>query len=481
MLKRNGAKQVKMRVYTIEELMPEEHFLRDLDAYVDFEFIYEKVEGLYSENGRGSVDPVVIIKMVLLGYLYGIESERKIEKEIHVNIAYRWFLGLDFDDRVPDHSTISQLRRRKFKGTNLFEEIFDEVVRRCIEARLVDGKLLLTDGTHIKANVREDKREKITVKDEPSAYMKRLEELARQDGLIKGTNRNKPKNEEKTKEVTKSTSDPDCGILKRIGKPGGFHYFSYETVDGNSGIITDVHVTPANNKDCTYHSARIKYQIDKFGFDTKEIGADSGFESGEIHSDMLAMGIKTYIPEVMYANQHDTENMYQRSDFIYDESNDRCVCPNNCILKFTHYDKSWGAKVYRASVKDCRNCPLKEKCCTGERKSVYRAYHQKEMDIQRKNNETARYNEIMKLRQIWCEGNFSHQKARHCLNRAKMRGIEKMREQCLLSSCALNLKRLVKRLKKLAETACYFFKTSVFANISALERIFLCLHREQPL
>jgi len=464
MLKRNGAKQLKMHIYTIEDLMPEEHFLRDLDALVDFDFIYEKVEDLYSQIGRGSTDPVVIIKMLLIGYLYGIASERQLEKEIHVNIAYRWFLRLDLDDPIPDHSTISQLRRRKFKGTNLFEEIFDEVVRRCIKAGLVDGKLLLTDGTHIKANVRDDLREKITVKDEPSAYMKRLEELALQDGLIKGTNKNKPKNEEKTKEVTKSVTDPDCGLLNRPGKPGGFHYFSYETVDGKNGIITDVYVTPANHKDSTGYSERIQYQIEKFGFDTKEIGADSGFDSGEIHSDMLAMNIKTYIIEAKRSNQYEDENRYERSDFFYDPSNDQYICPNGCILKFTHFNKSWGAKVYRAAPKDCKDCLLKEKCCTGKRKTVYRAYHQNEIDIQRKNNKTERYDEIMRLRQIWCEGNFSHQKARHCLTRAKMCGIEKVREQCLLSSCALNLKRLVKRLKRLAKSACSNSATGAFVN-----------------
>lgn len=464
-MKRNDVKQLRMHIYTIEDLMPKEHFLRDLDALVDFDFIYEKVADLYSKTGRGSIDPVVIIKMLLIGYLYGIESERQIEKEIHVNIAYRWFLRMDFDDAVPDHSTISQIRRRKFKDANLFEEIFDEVVRQCIEAGLVDGKLLLTDSTHVKANVRENLREKITVNDEPSDYMKKLEELAIQDGLIKGTNKNKPKDGDKTKEVSKSITDPDCGLLSRPGKPSGFHYLSYETVDGESGIITDVYVTPANHKDSTNYAERIKYQINKFGFETKEVGADAGFDSGEIHSEMLSMGIKTYITEAIHANQFSSEDRYGKSDFIYDSSNDYFICPNNCVLKFTHYEKIWGAKVYRAASKNCKVCPLKEKCCTGKRKAVSRAYHQNEIDIQRKNNETARYNEIMKLRQIWCEGNFSHQKARHCLTRAKMWGIEKMREQCLMSSCALNLKRLVKRLKRTRKSASPSLETGVFENI----------------
>ena len=149
MLNRNENRQMKMCFVTLEELMPLEHFLRDLDRCIDFTFVYDKVETLYSNTGRPSVDPVKIIKMLLIGYLYGIESERKLEQEIRVNIAYRWFLGIDFDEPVPDHSTISQLRRRKFCGTTVFQDIFDEIVRKCIEAGLVTGKLLLTDSTHI--------------------------------------------------------------------------------------------------------------------------------------------------------------------------------------------------------------------------------------------------------------------------------------------------------------------------------------------
>ena len=128
MLNRNKSRQMKRCFVTLEELMPQEHFLLDLSRCVDFTFIYDKVETLYSNTVRPSVDPVKLIKMMLIGYLYGIESERRLEQEICVNIAYRWFLGIEFDEPVPDHSTISQLRRRKFCGTTVFQDIFDEIV-----------------------------------------------------------------------------------------------------------------------------------------------------------------------------------------------------------------------------------------------------------------------------------------------------------------------------------------------------------------
>ena len=137
MMDRQHGAQQKMLCVTMESLMPEKHFLRDLDRLVDFSFVYDKVEGFYSHTGRRSVDPVVIVKMMLLGYLYGIDSERRLEQEVQVNIAYRWFLGLDLEDAVPDHSTFSHLRRRKFNDTSLFEEIFEYVVRLCGESDTV--------------------------------------------------------------------------------------------------------------------------------------------------------------------------------------------------------------------------------------------------------------------------------------------------------------------------------------------------------
>ena len=178
MLTRDGGKQLKMTFLTLEELMPEKHFLRDLERCVDFSFIYDIVEPLYAKVGRPSIDPVLLVKMLLLGYLYGIPSERKLEQEVRVNIAFRWFLGIDFDETVPDHSTISQLRRRKFGGTTLFQDIFDEVVRKCMAAGLVSGKLLLTDSTHILANATKEKREVIEVPDTPSEYVKKLDREA---------------------------------------------------------------------------------------------------------------------------------------------------------------------------------------------------------------------------------------------------------------------------------------------------------------
>ena len=445
MMDREHGAQQKMLCVTMESLMPEKHFLRDLERLVDFSFVYDKVAELYSNTGRRSVDPVVIVKMMLLGYLYGIDSERRLEQEVQVNIAYRWFLGINLDEPVPDHSTFSQLRRRKFNGTTLFEDIFEQVVRLCIEKGLIAGKLLLTDSTHVRANARNDLYETITVADEPSAYLQRLNEQAVAEGLLKEDY--KEKQTPKTKEIKISTTDPESGYMHRPGKPNGFHYLSHQTCDGEHGLITDVFVTPGNINDRSVHSERIKTQIDKYGFETEAVCADKGYDSSEIHADMYERGIQTYIPR---QKVNTDEERFQPSDYKYDEKEDVYYCPRGCRIEYGNYNPQRAGKAYYSKVKDCTNCPHKAKCI-GEnckKKTILRNFNQAAYEIQCSENDTPEYYAAMRLRQIWCEGNFSHQKANHNLKRVRTRGLGKASMHCLLSATALNLKRMVKLLKR---------------------------------
>ena len=441
MTRRDGVQQ-KMLCVTLESLMPEKHFLRRLDSLMDFSFIYKRVENLYSHRGRPSIDPVVIVKMLLLGYLYGIDSERCLEQEVHVNIAYRWFLGIDLDEPVPDHSTFSQLRRRKFSGAVLFEELFDEVVWKCIEYGLIDGKLLLTDSTHVRANARNDVVERVVVESEPSAYLQRLNEQAAKDGVYPKHRKEKKKI---YKELVKSPSDPDAGFMKRTGKPLGFYYLSHQTCDAGYGLITDVYTTPGNVLDSTVHSERIKRQIVTFGFRPEAVCADAAYDSSEIHKDMLDMGIRTYIPKRNLPKP--ASGVFSEADFIYDRESDTLTCPNACRLIFSNYRDRLGQKRYKASAVECSACPLRSRCISGDAKyrMVERAYFKWASEEQHmKNDGTPGYYEALRLRKTYCEGNFSHQKTEHNLRRLRKRGLGKAHEHCLLSATALNLKRMVK-------------------------------------
>jgi transposase len=464
MLVKDNNFQAKLIVTTLEELMPQEHFLRDLSKTIDFSFIYKKVEHLYPQYGRPSVDPVVLIKMLLLGFLYGIDSERKIEKEVQVNIAFRWFLGINLDERIPDHSTISQTRRRKFKDSNIFEDIFAEVVKKCMEVGLVDGSLILTDSTHIKASASMKRKEIITVAVEPSEYVKKLNALCDEEDLnvrAEAVAQGKQKRgyaastAPQTKTIEKSTTDPDCGVLSRPGKPGGFHYINHQSVDGKSGIITDVFITPGNVDDCVPFVGRIKHQLDKYGFPIHEVGMDKGYDYIEIHKEMHDLGIKTYTPLINNDAKINTI-VFPPSAFRYNYDDDSFTCPAQSKLVFASVNKSKRVKIYAISQKICQKCPLKAKCMSGnqKRRVLSTSFHQHEANVQRANYGTPRYYEVQRLRRIYCEGNFALQKDNHNLRATKKRGNHNVTEHCLLSALALNIKRLVKYIKGLPVFIC---------------------------
>src|ERR1700752_3090599 len=153
MLNDKDTRQISMEFVSIEELVPKDHLLRKMDKAIDFGFIREKVRSLYcADNGRPAIDPVVLFKMLFIGYLFGVRSERQLVRDIQVNVAYRWFLGFGLTDKVPDASTISQNRRRRFSESTIYQEIFDEIVVQAINRKMVDGSILYSDSTHLKAN-----------------------------------------------------------------------------------------------------------------------------------------------------------------------------------------------------------------------------------------------------------------------------------------------------------------------------------------
>ena len=184
MLKSDKNKQSNFEFINIEDLVPEDHLLRKIDKYIDFSFVLEKVKPYYSlDNGRPSIDPVILFKMMFIGYLYGIRSERQLEREIQMNIAYRWFLGLNLSEKVPDHTTISWNRRTRFNETNIFQEIFDEIVLQAMKHKMVGGRVLMSDSTHLKANANNKKFNKETVKVETRAYLEELNQAITVDRI----------------------------------------------------------------------------------------------------------------------------------------------------------------------------------------------------------------------------------------------------------------------------------------------------------
>ena len=227
--------QLKYHLVTIEDLVPQNHFLRKLETALDLSFVYKETAHLYSQGyGRPPIDPVIMVKYLLLGFLYGIPSERQIEQRCADSNAFRWYLGIDLDERVPDHSTISQLRRRKPAFRKVFRRLCEEVVRQCVEKGLVSGRLAVTDSTHVKANASRGSEETVDVREEAGNYWNRLdayeeeglEELKRRTGKRRAKRTRQIKKDTRRTKKRVSRTDPEAGHMKRPGKPRGQYYLS---------------------------------------------------------------------------------------------------------------------------------------------------------------------------------------------------------------------------------------------------------------
>lgn len=449
MMDHQGTPQGRWMLVDLDQFVPQDHLLRRIKAQVDFTFIYGKVKHLYADRGRPSIDPVVLVKMLLLGYMYGIRSERQLEQEVNMNLSYRWFLGLRLDERVPDHSTLSQNRRRRFAGTTVFQDIFDGIVQQCIGAGLVQGQAVVTDSTHIKANASNERRETVTVTQRPSAYLaeleaeaERLEKEHRPKGPGGGRRGRIPGPRERPRQVAVSRTDPEAGMLNRPGKPGGFHYLNHMTLDTAHGVILDVHVTAGNVNDHEPYVQRIRRVKERFALPVREAAADKGYDFVEVHHQLHALGVTTYIPQAH--RKAGSGERFPIQAFTYDPVQDQYRCPAGRTLRFTHVGRYLLQRVYAARTVDCRGCPCRSKCVAPSTRfrTLKRSLHQEAADAAHSRVGSERYGDLQRIRRYRCEGTNAVMKACHGLRRAMRRGLWTVTEQTLMTAVVVNLKLL---------------------------------------
>ena len=281
--------QMQMIVMDLLDLIPDNHLLRKIDARISFSFIYDLLTPFYSAVGRPSVDPVSMFKMLLVGYLYGIKSERRLVQEIQLNIAYRWFCGFELSDKIPDHSTFSKTRIRKWNESQLFSKVFVEIVRQCMEAGLVDGKEMAADGSYIPANVSRESWINVETEVEQSmqSYLDSLdEELSNQPGF------KKPPTKIVRKCRTTSQTYPDSGYINH-GSKRGIGYLMEATVDCKHGILTGVDVYSANEKESVLILRHLERQIN-LGIPMSRLALDRGYEAGAVHRGLELLDITGY-------------------------------------------------------------------------------------------------------------------------------------------------------------------------------------------
>ncbi|WP_127490455.1 IS1182 family transposase [Paenibacillus ehimensis] len=451
MLRSNPNVQNSYEFVCLEELVPQHHLLRKIHKHIDFSFILEKVKPYYCENnGRPSVDPIMLFKMMFIGYLYGIRSERQLEQEIQLNVAYRWFVGLGLTDRVPDHSTLS-LNRKRLQDSDVVQEIFDHIVFKAIELRMVAGRVLITDSTHLKANANKRKFVKQEVEKSVKTYLDDLDEAVQADREAHGKKPLKPRKEvTQTKETKVSTTDPDSGYMVRDGKPEGFFYLDHRTVDHKYNIITDVHITPGNVHDSKPYLERLELQIKKFGFDKtlEAVALDAGYYTADICKKLHVRRIYAVIGGRSYTP---VKGLIAKWRFKYDRERDLYICPQKQELAYATTDRE-GYRQYKSAPEICKDCPLLSQCTRSRNKQKVLTRHvwqdSKEWVKQNGRSRSGKY--LYRLRYQTIERSFADAKELHGLRYCRFRGKKKVLEQALMTAICQNVKKIANHLAKLA-------------------------------
>lgn len=445
MLTKEDSRQPTMEFVELDRLVPDDHILRYIDKWVNFAFIYDKVEHLYClDNGRPALDPVQMFKMLFIGYLFGIRSERQLIREIEVNLAYRWFIGLNLQDKVPDASTFSQNRRRRFTDSTVYQEIFDEIVLQAQRKHMVKGKRLYTDSTHLKANANKQKFSKKKVLRESRAYLQDLEKAVDEDRLAHGKQPLKKKNDDDQPPVRKETkvsiTDPDSGYMVRDGKPKGFFYLDHRTVDGTCGIITDTFVTAGNVHDSIPYLDRLDRQRTRFGFEVDAVGLDAGYWSAPICHGLVEREIFGVIG---YCRPNHVEGLFRKREFVYDAINDVYRCPGGELLQYSTTNRD-GYREYKSSPQVCKECAYLSRCTRSKNKTKVVIRHVWEEDKEQltANRLSAEGKEIYARRKETVERSFADAKQLFGHRYARGRGKVRVQEQALLAATAQNIKKI---------------------------------------
>lgn len=441
MLKESSPQQYQIEMVTLEELVPKNHLVRKVDAAIDFDFIRDEVAHLYChDNGRPAIDPVVLFKMMLLGYLFGVPSERRLVQEIQVNVAYRWFLRIGLTDKIPDASTLSQNRIRRFNGTDVFQRVFDNIVEQAIAKGMVNGRVLYTDSTHLKANANPRKAVNVETPVKPSAYIDALNAAINEDREVAGKKPLAPSTTVKMKNTKVSTTDPESGFMHRDNKPKGFFWLDHRTVDGKHGIITDTYTTPGNVHDAQPYIARLERQLARFPLSPVAVGLDAGYFNAAVCHLTEQAGI---IPLLGYRRPNKGQNTFQKKQFIYDKDKDVYRCPEGELLIYKTTSRE-GYRHYHSAADVCATCPQLRSCTQSQNTQKVVTRHVWEASKERANEMrlTPWGKKVYARRKETVERSFADAKQHHGHRYARFRGLMNVQMQCLMAAAAQNMKKI---------------------------------------
>ena len=425
--------------FSLERHVPADHLLRKIDRFVDFDGVRVHLAPYYSETGRPSVCPELMIRMLLIGYCLGIRSERRICEEVHLNLAYRWFCRLGLDGSIPDHSTFSKNRHGRFRESSLFRHLFDEVLRRCMAEGLVGGEGFAVDASMIEADA--DRRKGGPASEGlPEGKTSRAidEYLATLDDAAFGAASN----------VTPKFLSPSDPAARWSGAHGGPAFYAYSLnylIDVENAVIVDVEGTTAiRQAEATAAKRMIDRAEERHGLCPERFIGDTGYGSAEMLGWLAEeKGIEPHVP--VFDKSKRDDGTFSRDDFTFDHERDCYVCPAGKLLRTTGSLVNDGATyLYRASTRDCSACPLKPQCCPkAPVRKIPRSLHEGARDMAREIARTEAYAQSRRDRKK-VEMLFAHLKRILRLGRLRLRGPTGANDEFLLAATAQNLRKLAR-------------------------------------
>jgi transposase len=446
MMGRQTADQARLFYeFHLEERVPADHLLRRIDVFAAAALadLRHKLADHYSHTGRPSIDPELLIRMLILGYCYGLRSERRLCEEVADRLTFRWFCRLDIEDEVPDHSTFSKNRHGRFRDSDVLRHIFERVVLACIAGGLVGGEGFAVDASLIEADANKGRSipgaEWSKERDPATASRAVKEYLATLDDAAFGA----------ATQVTPkfiSPSDPAAQWTGAMKSAAFFAYADNYLIDVKAGIIVDVEASRAIRQ-AEVGAARtmLERTEQRFGLKPKLLAADTAYGSAPMLNWLVEeMGITPHIPVIDKSTRED--GSFSRTDFRYHEDDDVYICPANKVLRTSGTIVNDEQRLYRGATADCRSCLLKPRCCSKEPvRKIPRSIYEAARDVARSLFGTEAYTRSRRDRKK-VEMLFAHLKRILRLDRLRLRGPRGARDEFLLAATAQNLRKLAKLL-----------------------------------
>jgi transposase len=440
--------------FRLDDMIPKGHLLRRINVFVTSALgdLREQLGPFYSDIGRPSIDPELLIRMLIVGYCYGIRSERKLCEEVRLHLAYRWFCRLDLDDAIPHHSTFSE--------SDILRHIFERVVVAAMVMGLVKGEGFAVDASVMEANASryhgkapdelnwtEKQRQKRAV----AEYLSALEaETAAEGEAPKDGGGGGPENEPQRRTDRQppkviSPSDPQSAWTAKANKRVQFGYGLNYLIDIENAVIVDVEATPARTFDeVAATQTMLDRTQERFNLKPKRLAADTAYGTGKFLGWLVKK--KNIIPHIPVWEKSDRQDgIFSRSDFRWDSKRDAYICPNGKLLRTSGTVHDGRTVLHRASKRDCDVCPIRAKCCTtADARKIPRDFHEDAREVARRKMKTKAFARSRDERKR-VEMRFAHLKTHHGFERMRLRGLSGARDEFHLAAIVQNLKTLALR------------------------------------